>query len=142
MNASCGIQASQQKEKSSGHGLGETWSCDGNSQSAGSTGKDGGPFVDGEFLPFSNAEAAEGKRADAFTEKSQGGVADSCGHAANLSILAFPELESKPGVDDVLTIANRRIAVGNGRSLFEGLGPAGKTFVAFDHDGSAAEFFE
>lgn len=106
----------------------------------GLAGEDGGAFFGGELFPFSEGEIAEGESADAFAKEAEAGEADGGGHAADLAVFAFAEFETDPGIDDVFTIANGWIAVGEGRGLLESLGAAGQAFVTFDHDGSAAEF--
>ncbi len=105
-------------------------------------GEDGSPFFIGEFFPLSDGKVAEGKGADAFAEKSEARMTDGGCHATNLTIFAFAKFETQPGVDDVFAIANRRVAVGNGRGLLEQFGPAREAFVALNDESAAAEFFE
>ena len=104
--------------------------------------EDGGAFFFIEFLPFADGEIAEGEGADALAQEAEAGEADGGGHAADLPVFAFAELEAEPGVDDFLANADGGIAVGDGRGLLEGLGAAGHAAVTFDNESSAAELSE
>lgn len=105
-------------------------------------GEDCSAFIGGEFFPFSDREVAKRKGSNPFAEKTETGMSDCGGHAADLAIFAFTEFQADPGVDDVFAIADRRITIGNGGSLLKGSGPTREAFVAFDDDGSASEFLE
>jgi hypothetical protein len=103
--------------------------------------KDGVAFILSEFFPLAHGKIAKREGSDAFADESEGGIAGGSGHAAHLAVLSFPEFEADPGVDDFLTDAHGRVAVGNVRCSFQAPGPAGKAAMPFDDDGSAAQFF-
>jgi len=69
-------------------------------------------------------------------------VADGSGHAADLAVLAFSKFEAKPGIDDIFSISDRRITIGNWWGLLKGFGPAGEALVTFDDESAAAKFGE
>lgn len=104
--------------------------------------KDEITFVRIEFAPLPGCEFGKREVADSFTEKSETGVIDSGNHAADLTIFSFAQFEAEPSVDDVFAEADGRVALGEGRSVFEGFGATGKAAMAFDADASGTQFVE
>lgn len=87
-----------------------------------------------QFAPGSGREGTEGETADAHAQQAQSGMADGGGHASDLAVASFGELEAQPAGGDGLAKANGRDARGNGRWRFEGPGAAGQRLSALDDE--------
>lgn len=69
-------------------------------------------FGCGEFAPLTwcEGEIVESQRADAYPQEPKCGMADGCGHAADLAVFPFSQLQRKPAIGYGFAYADGRIA--------------------------------
>lgn len=87
-------------------------------------------FGRGEFAPLARGEGevGEAQRADACAQEPERGVADGGGHAANLSIFPFSQLQRDPAIRYGFPHADGWVA---GRKGWFGIEPPGATGKRF-----------